>query len=134
MMGVEQWRKQAAPSLSHNGQLAVRLAEHGLFVLPCRNEPGSEEHRNPLIKWGPKASNDLQTVTDWWSKWRDALPAIATKHSGLVVLDGDRHHEDQDGVAALIDLFKLHGGCPKTPVVKTPRGGLHVYLKSFPLN
>jgi hypothetical protein len=62
----------------------------------------------------------------------DALPAIATKPSGLVVLDGDRHHKDQDGVAALLDLFRGHSGCPKTPVVKTPSGGIHVYFRARP--
>jgi hypothetical protein len=130
MMGAAAMR--VAVSLSHNGQLAVRLAEHGLFVLPCRNEPGSEQHKKPLIKWGTEASTDVQTVIGWWSKWRDALPAIATKPSGLVVLDGDRHHKDQDGVAVLLDLFRSHGGCPATPVVKTPSGGIHVYFRARP--
>src|SRR6516162_7590726 len=132
MTSIPQTARTPFP-LTHNGRLAVRLAEHGLTVFPCRNDPGHENHhRKPLIKWGIHASRDIRTVESWWRKWPDALPAIATKPNGLVVLDGDRHHKDQDGVEALKILFNQHGCCPATPMIRTPRDGLHIYFHTPP--
>jgi hypothetical protein len=62
--------------------------------------------------------------------------AIDLHKAGLLVLDGDRHPDDDgvihhDGVEALRDLFRAHGYSAKgNPVAWTAGGGVHVYFRS----
>ena len=65
-------------------------------------------------------------------KWPGRVPALDLARCGLVVLDGDRHHAGVDGVAALRELLRQQPGLDvkALPMVKTPRDGVHVYLRN----
>jgi RecA-family ATPase len=130
---MAQTAPSTAPFVSHNEQVAVRHAEHGLFVVPCYNTPGGPSHKVAIGKWGTQGTNDVAIIRRKWAQWPGALPAIATKPSGLAVLDCDRHHKDKDGVTAVGSVFAEHGGWPPTPMTRTARDGLHIFFRDDPL-
>jgi hypothetical protein len=107
-----------------NRAVALRLGEHGIATFPCRSDT-----RKPLVKWGTLSTIDAQIITGWWNKWLGALPAIDLRKSGLIVLDGDRHHAEVDGVEALRTLVRQHRvEMRHVPIVHTPRNGVHLYF------
>jgi Bifunctional DNA primase/polymerase, N-terminal len=107
-----------------NRTLALRLAEHNIATFPCRPDT-----RKPLIKWGSLSTTDAQIIAGLWVRYPGALPAIDLRKSGLIVLDGDRHHAEVDGVAALRELVKQHRiGMRHVPIAHTPRNGVHLYF------
>jgi RecA-family ATPase len=113
-----------------NAEYANKLAEYKLPVFPCHNRPDDEKrHKKPLVSWRTASTSDPVQVREWWERFPDALPAIDLGKCGLVVLDGDRHQENVDGVAALDALFMSYGGEIVAPSVLTPGNGRHVYLK-----
>lgn len=106
-----------------NLAVALDLAERGFPVFPCAAD------KRPRVKnWTSTATAETKQIRAWWSRWPDALPGLPMGgRSGLAVLDLDRHHDGQDGVAALVAL----GHDPETlspSVVETPSGGLHLYF------
>lgn len=115
--------------LSHNHKVALDLAQAGMFVLPC-----NPANKRALIEsWPDKASDNLDDINDWWTKYPEAAPAIACGKSNIVVLDLDRHSDDADGVAAFKKLVEQNGSIDGVPVTKTPNDGFHIYF-SQPVN
>jgi RecA-family ATPase len=118
----------------HNGRVALALAEADFFVFPCFNNVSHPNHKKPLVQWLDLSTNDPEQIKNWWlEKYRFAMPALDLSKSNLVVIDGDLHHEGQDGPAAIELLLgqKLADiGCP---VVVTPSGGVHCYFVQPPL-
>ncbi len=110
-----------------NRDVAVRLAEAGLYVFPCAVE------KTPArgFLWQAWATNDPAEVAAIWSYYgAECAPAIACGASGLVVLDLDRKPGKADGVAAMDALLDGHGGhISECPVVATPSGGYHIYFR-----
>jgi hypothetical protein len=107
-----------------NHDCAARLAAAGLAIFPC-----DPKKRTPLFEgWRTSSSSDVASVEGWWKQWPGAVPALDLAKAGLLVLDGDRHHPGVDGVAALRRLLQ---GMPvaASPMVKTPRDGVHVYFR-----
>jgi hypothetical protein len=93
-------------------------------IIPIR--PGD---KRPAIRTGVDhakgATTDLATLSDW--QQRGLLEAIGTPTgaaSGTVVIDVDKKH---DGEALLAELEEALGPLPRTKVVRTRSGGLHVY-------
>jgi|GEM_PF-3344956 len=119
----------APDNLCHNGRIAVALAEADFFVFPCINKPGHSNHKKPLVQWLDKSTNDSEQVRAWWlAEYRYAMPGLDLSKSGLIAVDGDLHHEGQDGPASIEMILgqKLSDiGCP---VVVTPSGGVHAYF------
>ena len=76
------------------------------------------------------ASLDVDQIDRWWTQWPDALVGIDLATSGLFAIDADRHG-GPDGVAAWEEIAGLWGDVgPSTfPYVRTPAGGLHIYLR-----
>jgi hypothetical protein len=73
---------------------AVELAEHGLPVFPCVNQPRGPEDKRPLTAHGFKdASCDPDLVRKWWARWPDALVGVPTGIR-FVVIDIDLKHDD----------------------------------------
>lgn len=108
----------------HNRDLALRLGEATLPVFPCRLD-----NRRPLVRWRDESTADPERIAELWERHPGALPAIDLAKAGLVVLDGDQHG-GPDGVAALRDMFQQRGfDCRQHPGVRTPRNGIHVYLR-----
>lgn len=88
----------------HSGRRAIELAASIGPVLPLWHVQGPRERdkiKSPRIANGLHgASRDPEQIATWWGQWPDALIGVVTGPSGLVVLDLDRHG-DNDGFASL---------------------------------
>ena len=126
-----------------NGELALRLARAGLHVFPVKIVlEGGKPQKRPRTRWrlggvGQHSSTDESIIRRWWRLWPDDMVGIDLGKAGLLVLDGDRHADENgevlhDGVEALRDLFRGHllKGHPVTWTASG--GGVHVYFKAPP--
>jgi Protein of unknown function (DUF3987)/Bifunctional DNA primase/polymerase, N-terminal len=104
---------------------ALALASAGIKIFPA----GAD--KRPLLGgWQHAATCNADQINTWWFEHAAALPAIPCGPNNLLVIDCDRHSGGADGVAAFKSLVAAHGALPpQVPVVKTPNGGLHVYLR-----
>ncbi len=98
----------------------LRAAARGWMIFPCN------ANKKPLVKWRALASADPATITAWSkhpriAMWARALPA------DVLLIDLDRKHEGQDGVAAFTQLQGCHPDQFEAPRVRTKSGGVHVY-------
>jgi hypothetical protein len=101
---------------------ALKIAARGWPVFPCRPD------KRPYTGHGfHDAGTDAERIHRWWSRWPNALIGVPT---GVVfdVLDVDVR-ANGTGWAAF-NAAKRAGliGEPRA-VVRTPSGGLHVYLR-----
>ncbi len=100
--------------------------------------PAHPRTKRPLIKTGAdhaaNASRDPEQLGRWFGRpWRtrdgeEIVPALAIPTgaaSGVVVIDADAKH---DGERVLAELEARYGALPRTSVVRTQSGGIHVYL------
>jgi putative DNA primase/helicase len=94
-------------------------------VFPCIAE--GPHRKRPHISGGfHSASRDKAQIREWWSRWPLALvgcPMGLT--TGAVVLDVDVS-EKVNGYDTLEELGVVP--LPDTPIVHTPRGGVHYYF------
>ena len=98
------------------------LAKLGLRLFPLK--PNSKV---PAIKdWQRKATSDLDTIDAFSSEVPDCNWGVATGQ-GLVVLDADCKNGKR-GLESLEMLDMM--GLPESFRVRTPTGGVHVYLKT----
>lgn len=100
---------------SYHLQLALFYAYYKIKVFPCREVPGDKPDKNGKILKvkSPYTANGFYDATDneetirqWWDKHPNALVGIPCKENGMIVLDSDRHNNAADGVAALHQIFK----------------------------
>jgi Bifunctional DNA primase/polymerase, N-terminal len=134
---------QGDGGMKHNGELALRLAHAGLHVFPVKIVVGGgKPQKRPRTRWrlggvGQHSSTDESIIRRWWRLWPDDMVGIDLGKAGLLVLDGDRHADENgevlhDGVEALRDLFRGHS-LKGHPVTWTASGGgVHVYFKAPP--
>lgn len=109
--------------------LARMYARNGCKIFPCRESGPKGKIKAPYTDHGYKdASADAQQIEAWWKKWPNAIVGVACAENGIIVLDGDRHDEN-DGVAA-IEAILADIGFDKAnvPVVETPNNGEHLYF------
>lgn len=118
---------------------AVQAVQRGHWVFPV--QPGDKTpHRlypnQPYtVKWSELATNDLNTVIEWWGLSPMANIGIAAKQSGLLIIDCDmpKDGSDRDGMTALVDLCITYGvpvaDLESTHQVRTGSGGLHIYYR-----
>ena len=110
---------------------ALDYASRDLPVFPCW--PSGELAKKPHTKHGFKdATTDQVQINVWWTKWPTALIGMPTgATTNLDVLDVDIDpHKGKDGEASLKALHQQHGlQLPPTCVVRTPRGGRHIYFQ-----
>ncbi len=101
---------------------ALRLARRGFRVFPV-----IANGRSPAFKgWQAAATTDEAIITAWFTgAYRDNNIGVATGQ-GVLVLDCDAKH-GKLGLRSLEDLDML--GLPHGYRVRTPSGGVHVYLK-----
>lgn len=108
-------------------EAATGMARKGMRVFPC----GAD--KKPLTSHGFKdASSDENVIRAWWTRWPDAGIGMPTgKINNILVLDVDQDDKKGiDGEAALQVVIDREGvTLPSTRMVRTPRGGLHVYFK-----
>ena len=115
----------------NNRETALSYAARGWLVFPCHPDPGPD-HKRPYSKNGfHDASADPSVITEWWSRWPQALIGVPTGEAiGAVVLDIDVKRPEANGYDTLDDLG--FGILPDTPMVHTTSGGLHCYFKIPP--
>jgi Bifunctional DNA primase/polymerase, N-terminal len=103
-------------------EAALQCAGRGWPVIPCRSD------KIPRIRnWPVAASCDPETIITWWTQWPNAWIALLCG-CGFVVIDVDtgEAHKNVDGFGTLAQL----GPLPETRRVRTPTGGMHIYLQS----
>ena len=89
--------------------------------------------KHPRTKAGVKdATDDVETVHEWWSTWPDAHVGVATgAPSGVWVLDVD-DGADVNGSADLAAIEARHGRLPATLEARTGSGGRHFVWRMTP--
>ncbi len=99
---------------------ALEAASAGFRIFPVRQNSKAAAVKD----WPNEATTDLQQVESWWRTDPDYNIGIATG-DGTIVLDVDTKNGKQ-GLESLALLDML--GLPDSYRVRTPSGGLHVYL------
>lgn len=102
---------------------ALALAEKGYRVFPViRNT------KVPRVKgWIDAATSDAAQIGEWWAKWPDCNPGVATGQ-GLLVIDLD-NKPGRDGLGWWRSMGLVFD-TPPTMAVRTPSGGFHLYYTS----
>jgi len=100
---------------------ALKYAGYGWSVFPV--DPGG---KRPLVKWREESSCDPLAVRQMWSGTPNANVGIDCGKSGLVVIDVD----DISAVGELSERFGFDPSADDTAVVRTGRGGLHIYYRA----
>jgi Bifunctional DNA primase/polymerase, N-terminal len=123
---------------------ALAAVARGWPVFPCR--PATKE---PATEHGfEDATVDTDQIEKWWQWAPKRNPAVSTGAAGLVVVDCDPRENKQlpgrwrdeigitDGLDCLAVLAERHDGRDElavllavTRVVRTPRGGWHLYFR-----
>jgi putative DNA primase/helicase len=103
---------------------ALKYAACGIRIFQCGHD------KRPLVKkdWLSTASTDAQIIRAWWQKHPDALIGLPLKPLDLIVIDADRH-DDNDGVEHLRQLAAKHGALPPHPWCTTAGNGEHHYFR-----
>jgi putative DNA primase/helicase len=107
------------------------LTSQELFVFPV------QPNKKPYSKtkgWKDATNNPVEAIA-LFEKRPDALIAIATESSHLIVFDVDNHPDEldddgnpKDGLKSYKEFRAAHGDFPPTWVVNTPSGGFHYYF------
>ena len=131
--------QQTVPAeLSHNGKVALGYAKAQFLVFPCSAErkkheagdrlPFGKADKRPLevSSWSKEASKDERQIREWWARNPEALVGLPCKQNRLLVIDADRHTEEEDGVAAFAALCEGRDEpMPAHPVIATDYEGEH---------
>jgi hypothetical protein len=118
-------------TIDRNCTVALRNAEAGLHIFPC--SPATK--RPSIHSWRKNSTTDPATIENWWRSRANHLVGIDLHKAGLLVLDGDRHPDENgeiihDGVDAIRNLLEANGSNAwSNPVVWTPGGGVHIYFR-----
>jgi hypothetical protein len=100
---------------------AIRWAERGLYVFPCKSFLGSPVTQ----KWYELATHKVSQLVEWWSETPDADVAAVPERSGHFVLAAVGRH----GLASLSDLEMTYGTLSPLLTTETRWGGLHLWFK-----
>jgi hypothetical protein len=117
---------------------ALSYAERGWAIHPVHSAPDgrctcgkadcTSSAKHPRTAHSVKdATQDPDTIREWWKRWTDANVAGATGEvSGFDVLDVDPRNEGDVTLAALQEEY---GNLPHTVSQSTGGGGLHFLFK-----
>jgi hypothetical protein len=117
---------------------ALAYASIGWPVFPCRPDQGECpylptrkcECKAPLGQAAPHgcldATTDPERIRAWWASWPHANAALATGAPGPDVLDVDVD-KTGTGYTALSRLIRAGVASGASIMVRTPRGGSHIY-------
>lgn len=109
--------------MSNNALLeaALALARLGVPVFPC-----IAGTKHPATQHGfHDATTDEAVIAAWYARDPNLNVAYCPHERGECVIDIDGPEGEDEWFALDIE----HGGTPPTKVVKTPRGGRHVYYQ-----
>lgn len=103
---------------------ALEYARHGWPIFPVR------PNKHPYTAHGfLDASADEQKVRSWWKKWPKAGIGLACGAAGVFVVDLDVDKEKGLDAVSLFEQLRDSRRHGSGLVVRTPRGGLHLYYK-----
>lgn len=108
-------------ALSDLGRYALRYAEIGLHVFPCRPESKIPD----TARGWHDATTDPSAITEWWAAVPTRGIGLALYPSGLIAIDVDLHG-GVDGWATLSGLESRLGPLPQLCRARTPSGGGHI--------
>src|SRR5438128_1415150 len=89
---------------STNLAAALIYGKYGLTIFPILELTKDE----PLVRWGTKATSDLDQIRKWWTRWPNAGIGLACKHSKIGVVDQDEKN-GKSGRKTLDDIAALEG-------------------------
>jgi len=118
---------------------ALKYAEHGYYVFPCREKNYGKKFNNKTNLWDDlfakrpftthgfkDGSMDESQIKEWWRIHPNAAIGADCGRSNIFVVDIDTHHEGISGFDAWHKLGISDEGCNK---VMTPSGkGMHIYF------
>jgi hypothetical protein len=119
-------------------ELALDYAARGAFVFPCvearttpAGEPDDRKRPKPGIFWGRMSTQDPKSITNFWTRWPDALIGLDLGKMGVFVADADRKPDSGiDGVQVWLELCAEHGySDADVPRVSTASLGEHMYFR-----
>jgi hypothetical protein len=114
---------QGSPVDNERLDAALEYAAAGLHVFPCR-----AGLKIPAVEHGfQEATQDPDRIHRWWLDRPFANVAISTGPSRLAIIDLD----GEAGLHAWRDLISGHPA-PRTPFVRTPSDGFHLYYRADP--
>ncbi|CAM3636161.1 phage/plasmid primase, P4 family [Mycolicibacterium frederiksbergense] len=83
-------------------EAAEAYAKAGCHVIPIR--PGTKNPGSYLGNgWQQQATDDLDKVRDWWTRWPDAWLALHAGASGFLVIDIDKPENATDELWRLVE-------------------------------
>ena len=108
------------------GSAAIAYAKRAYRIFPCW--PLDKTPIGKAVPHGFKdATDDPVIVASWWRQYPQALIGTPTgRDAGVAVFDIDVK-DGKNGFETLVDLGLTE--LPKTPMVRTRTGGMHLYLK-----
>ena len=128
-------------------QAAYIHLESGRSFVPVHAPKGFEVDKHPSIptwkEYQSRYPNHVE-IGQWFGEksWHDGIAIVTGKISGIFALDVDTDKDKFevdpetgeliDGFKTLRDLEFKHGELPKTPTVRTPRGGQHYIFRLPP--
>lgn len=127
---------------------ALQYARRGWPVFPCRERDDSYvnakgetkllDAKAPYTGTGLKdATTDEAVIKGWWRRWPEAMIGLAVGADGSFVIDFDPRHDEETGEEFTLETLKAaleeRIGCalPTSLAVRTPSGGVHVYLREL---
>jgi hypothetical protein len=130
---------------SKNLEQALKLANMGVKIFPCREKEGAPytnkegdivipQRKDPYTAHGfNDASDDADQIVSYWSTWENALIGIACKPNGFLVLDVDNKN-GKNGSKTLGELEDKNGNGVSLydyaeAIQSTPNGGVHLFFK-----
>jgi hypothetical protein len=104
---------------------ALSTAASGWPVFPCR--PDAKE---PLTRHGfQDATTEARIISMWWAMWPNANVAVPTGATTMDVLDVDNKGPGENGWSALRRVRDAGLATGAHRLIRTPRGGLHLYFR-----
>lgn len=102
---------------------ALSLAEQGFRVFPLQPDSKVPKHGLP---WKQAATTNAERIKSWWQENPNFNIGVATG-AGTLVVDVDvKKGKPGLGSLAMLEMIDF----PESYRVKTPSGGIHVYLKT----
>jgi len=114
---------------AHHREVAVSYAKHGVRIFPCGID------KRPLIKnWNDEATDKLEKVQRWWTKFPDAIVGMPCGPNHLFVVDVDRHPGGADGLKSISSVMPRDAPFPAGMLsVATPNNGFHLWFRMPPV-
>ncbi|MDX3885582.1 MAG: bifunctional DNA primase/polymerase [Sphingomonas sp.] len=124
----------------------MQYARQGWPVFPCREKDHHwTDHKgkarvsrakSPYVGNGLNdATTDEQVILGWWKRWPEAMIGFAVGKDRIFVLDFDPRHDPETGEDFTLEALKaaleekIGVPVPASLAVRTPSGGVHVYLR-----